>query len=183
MMEDDRYEWRKQNNPDFVASAASGGSSSNSHEAGNDDEGAYDLICDAALEMRRKRRLEMKNNTHNKLEMLVDVAARLEFVEGELAKVADGKAPDDKLLTGAVWEVVKQRSAEKGQKAREKAERDYEERTQKWDQQDFYKSKLGLTSKLPLRVPLWLGTSIQPRVWASSTQCTMHHPTRTRIFP
>ena len=34
MMEDDRYEWRKQNDPDFVASAASGGSSSNPHEAG-----------------------------------------------------------------------------------------------------------------------------------------------------
>ena len=64
----------------------------------------------------------MKNNTHSKLDKLVDVAARLEFVEGELAKVADGKAPDDKLLARAEWEVIKQRSAEKGQKAREEAE-------------------------------------------------------------
>ena len=39
----------------------------------------------------------MKNNTHSKLDKLVDVAARLEFVEEELTKVADGKAPDDKL--------------------------------------------------------------------------------------
>ena len=66
----------------------------------------------------------MKNNTHSKLDKLVDVAARLEFVEEELAKVADGKAPDDKLLTRAEWEVIKQRSAEKGQKVREEAERD-----------------------------------------------------------
>ena len=58
MMEDDRYEWRKQNDPDFVASAASGGSSTNPHEAGKDDEGADDAIFDAALEKRRKHRRE-----------------------------------------------------------------------------------------------------------------------------
>ena len=127
MMEDDRYEWRKQNDPDFVSAATSGGSASNPHEAGKDDEGADDEIFDAALEKRRKHRREMKNNTHSKLDRLVDVAARLEFVEEELAKVADGKEPDDKLLTRAEWEVIKQRSAEKRQKAWEKAEREYAE--------------------------------------------------------
>ena len=57
----------------------------------------------------------------------------MEFVEEELAKVADGKAPDGRPLTRAEWEVIKQRPAENGQKAREEAERDYEERKQKWD--------------------------------------------------
>ena len=136
MMEDDRYEWRKQNDPDFVASANSGGSSSNHHADGKDDEGADEEIFDAALEKRRKHRREMKNNTHSKLDRLVDVTARLEFVEEELAKVADGKEPDDKLLTRAEWEVIKQRSAEKGQKAREDAEREYEERKQKRDKHE-----------------------------------------------
>ena len=74
-MEDDRYEWRKQNDPDFVASAASGGSSTNPHEGSKDDEGADDEIFDAALEKRRKHRREMNNNTHNKLDKLVAVAA------------------------------------------------------------------------------------------------------------
>ena len=126
-------EWgrRKQNEMDFVASAASGGSSTNSHEGGKDDEGVDDETFDAALEKRRKHRRDMNNNTHNKLDKLVDVAARLEFVEDALAKVADGKAPEDKLLTRAHWEVIKQRSAEKGQKAREEAEREYEERKTK----------------------------------------------------
>ena len=133
MMEDDRYEWRKQNDPDFVSAATSGGSASNPHEAGKDDEGADDEIFDAALEKRRKHRREMKDNTHSKLDRLVDVAARLDYVEEELAKVANGKAPDDKLLTRAEWEVIKQRSAEKGQKARANAEREYEERKQKRD--------------------------------------------------
>ena len=41
----------------------------------------------------------MKHKTHSKLDKFVDVAARLKFVEEELAKVVDGKAPDDKLLT------------------------------------------------------------------------------------
>ena len=45
-------------------------------------------------------------------------------------------APGDKLLTRAEWEVIKQRSAEKGQKAREEAEREYEERKQKWDEKE-----------------------------------------------
>ena len=59
----------------------------------------------------------MKNNTLSRLDKVVGVAARLEFVEEEVPKVADGKAPDDNLLTRAEWEVIKQRSAEKGQKA------------------------------------------------------------------
>ena len=102
---------------------------------GKDDEGADDEMFDAALEKRRKHRREMKNNTHNKLGKLVGVATRLEFVEEELAKVADVKAPEAKLLTRAEWEVIKQRSAEKGQKAQEEAKREYEERKAKRDHQ------------------------------------------------
>ena len=51
-MEDDRYEWRKQNDLDFVASAACGGSSANPHEGGKAGEGADDEMFDAALEKR-----------------------------------------------------------------------------------------------------------------------------------
>ena len=93
MMEDDRYEWRKRNDPDFVASAASGLVGRvlrQSSLVGKDDEGADDKIFDAALEKRRKHRRDMENDTHNKLDTLVaGVAARLEFVEDALAKVAD----------------------------------------------------------------------------------------------
>ena len=106
-----------------LASAASGGSSINPHEGSKDEEGADD---DAALETQRKHRRDMKNNTNNKLDRLVDVAARLEFVEEALAKVADGKAPEDTLLTRSEWEVLKQQSAEKGQKAQEETEREYD---------------------------------------------------------
>ena len=87
MMEDNRYEWRKQNDPDFFANAASsGGFASNPCEGGVDHEAADDEF-DAAPEKRRKHRREMKANTHNKLDRLVDVAVRLECVEAELAKV------------------------------------------------------------------------------------------------
>ena len=44
----------------------------------------------------------------------IGVAARL--VEEELAKEADGKAPEDKPLTRAEREATKQRPEEKGQK-------------------------------------------------------------------
>ena len=97
------------------------------HDAADDE-------FDAALEKRRKHRKEMKANTHNKLDRLVDVAARLECAEGELAKLADGKGPEKKLLTCAEWEAIKQRSAEKGQLARENATREYEEHKAKRDQ-------------------------------------------------
>ena len=43
----------------------------------------------------------MKQNTLSKLGRLVDVAARLEHVEEELAKAAADKQPDGKLLTRA----------------------------------------------------------------------------------
>ena len=108
MMEDGRYQWRKQNDPDFVATAVSGGSSSDDHEAGKDDERTCEDTFDAALERRRKHRREMKNNTHSKLDRLVEVAAQLEFVEEDPAKVADGKAQDGQPLTRAEWEVIKQ---------------------------------------------------------------------------
>ena len=98
---------------------------------------AADVEFDAALEKRRKHRREMKaKHCHNKLDRLADVASRLECVEAELAKVADGKGPEDKLLTCAecIWEAIKQRSAEKGQLARGNAAREYEERKTKRDQ-------------------------------------------------
>ena len=136
MMEDDRYEWRKQNDPDFIAAAGSSGESASNPPEGGMDHDAADDEFDAALEKRRKHRKAMKANTHNKLDRLVDVAARLECVEEELAKVADGKGPEEKLLTCAEWEAIKQRSAEKGQLARENAARKYEERKAKRDQAD-----------------------------------------------
>ena len=46
----------------------------------------------------------MSQNNLSKLDMFVDVAARLEHVEEELAKAAADKQPDDKLLTRAEWE-------------------------------------------------------------------------------
>ena len=128
MMEDERYHWRKQLNPDFVGNATSGDSStkSNDHEDGNGDEEAED--CDAKLEKRRKHRADMKQNNLPKLDRLVDVAAQLEHVEEELAKAAADKQPDDKLLTRAEWETIKQSSAEKGRHARELAQLEYDER-------------------------------------------------------
>ena len=68
--------FRKQNDPGFVANdASSGGSASNSPEGGVDHKAADDDF-DAALEKRRKRRREMNADAHNKLNRLVDVAAR-----------------------------------------------------------------------------------------------------------
>ena len=64
MMEDDRCELRKQTDPDFVASAASEGPSTNPHEGGKDGEGADEEIFDAALEKRRKHRRDMKNKLY-----------------------------------------------------------------------------------------------------------------------
>ena len=93
-----------------LGNATSGGSSnkSNDHEGGNGDEEAGEF--DAKLEKRRKHRADMKQNTLSKLDRLVDVAARLEHVEEELAKAAADKKPDDKLLTRAEWETIKQSS-------------------------------------------------------------------------
>ena len=48
--------------------------------------------------------------------------------------MADGKGPEEKLLACAEWEAITQRSAEKGQPARENAAREYEERKAKRDQ-------------------------------------------------
>ena len=55
MMEDERYHWRKQHDPDFIGSATSGGSSTKSkdREGGNVDDGADEF--DAKLEKRRKQ--------------------------------------------------------------------------------------------------------------------------------
>ena len=54
-MEDGRHERRKQNDPDFVASAASGVPCSNPNKAGKDGERADEEIFAAALERRRKQ--------------------------------------------------------------------------------------------------------------------------------
>ena len=61
-MEDDRYEWRKQNDPDFAAAGSSGGSASNPPEGGMYHD-APDDEFDAALETRRKHCKDMKANT------------------------------------------------------------------------------------------------------------------------
>ena len=69
-----------------------------------------------------------KTEEHSKLDRLVYVAARLEYLEEELGKATADKVPDEALLTCAGWEVRKQISAEKGQHSREQAAREYEER-------------------------------------------------------
>ena len=122
MMEDKRYHWRKQHDPDFVGSATSVGSStkSNDHESGNENEEAEK--CDAKLEKRRKHRADMKQTTLSKLDRLVDVAAWPEHVDEELANVAPDKKPDEKLLTRSEWENIQHSSAEKGGHARELAQ-------------------------------------------------------------
>ena len=133
MMEDERYQYRKQYDPDFIGSGAS--ASAPSSEGGkaneNDDDAEFDAC--AALE---KRRNEKKTEQHSKLDRLVDVAARLECLEEELGKATADGAPNEALLTCAEWEVLKQRSAEKGQNAREQAQREYEERKIRRDAQD-----------------------------------------------
>ena len=75
MMEDERYHWRKQHDPDFVGNATSGGSSakSNDHEGGHRDDEADTF--DAKLEKTRKHRPDMKQNTLSKLDRLADAAA------------------------------------------------------------------------------------------------------------
>ena len=77
---------------------------------------------------RRNNKKKNKSEQHSKLDRLVDVAARLECLEEELGKATADKAPKEALLTCAEWEVLKERSAEKGQNAREQATREYEER-------------------------------------------------------
>ena len=86
-----------------------------------------DAEFDAALEKRRNDRKKKKTERHSKLDRLVDVAARLECLEEELGKATADKAPNETLLTCAEWEVLKQRSAEKGQNACEQAQREFEE--------------------------------------------------------
>ena len=60
MMEDERYHWQKQHDPDFVGSATSGGSSTKTkdHEGSDGDEEADEF--DAKLEKIRKHRAIMK---------------------------------------------------------------------------------------------------------------------------
>ena len=92
---------------------------------------------DAALKKRRNDRKKKKTEQHSKLDRLDDiVAARRECLEEEPGKATPGKAPNEALLTCAEWEVLKQRSAEKGQNAREQAQRDYEERKARRDEQE-----------------------------------------------
>ena len=133
-MEDERYQYRKQYDPDFIGS--SGSASVPSSEGGNANENEDDAEFDAALEKRRNNRKKKKTEQHSKLDRLVDVAARLECLEEELGKATADKAPDEDLLTCAEWEVLKQRSAEKGRTAREQAQRDYEDRKTRRDEQE-----------------------------------------------
>ena len=129
-MEDERHQYRKQNNTDFIGSGAS--SSIPSSEGGMAYENDEDDEFDEAREKRRKDRMMKKKERRSKLDRLVDVAACLtiECLEEELGKATADKAPDEALLiiTCVEWEVLKQRSAEKGQTAREQAAREYDER-------------------------------------------------------
>ena len=113
-------------------------------------------MFDAALEKRRKHRRDMKNNTvtHNKLDKLVDVTARLELLEGELANVADGKAPQDKLHTRAKWEVIKQRLYNDRMKRVRRPGKKPNGNTRNEKQGGANSSKRGLASELP-KGPMW----------------------------
>ena len=105
-----------------------------SGEGGKANENDEDAEFDAALEKRRNARKKKTTEQHSKLDRLVDVAARLECLEEGLGKATADKAPDEALLKCAEWEVLKQRSAEKGQNAREEAAREYEERKARRDE-------------------------------------------------
>ena len=134
MMEDERYQHHKQYDPDFIGSGAL--ASVPSSEGGKAYENEDDAEFDAALKKRRNDRKKKKTEQHSKLDSLVDVAARLECLEEELGKATADKTPDEALLTCAEREVLKQRSAEKGENAREQAARDYEERKARRDEQE-----------------------------------------------
>ena len=109
-MEDERYQYRKQYDSDFIGSSGSPSAPSSEGGKANVIEDAAEF--DAALEKRRNDRKKKKTEQHSKLDRLVDVAARLECPEEELGKKTADKAPDEALLTCAEWEVLKQRSAE-----------------------------------------------------------------------
>ena len=125
---------RKRYAPDFIGSGASASVPSSEGGKANENEDAAEF--DAALEKRRNDRKKKKTEQHSKLDRLVDVAARLECLEEELGKATADKAPNEALLTCAEWEVLKQRSAEKGQNAREQAQREFEERKIRRDAQE-----------------------------------------------
>ena len=75
-MEDERYQYRKQHDPDFLGSGASASIPSSS-EGGRTNENAEDEEFDEALEKRRNDRKKKKTEQHFKLDRLVesDVAA------------------------------------------------------------------------------------------------------------
>ena len=96
-MEDERHQYRKQYDPDFIGSGAS--ASAPSSEGGkaneNEDDAEFDAVFDvfdAALEKRRNDRKKKETEQHSKLDRLVDVAARLECLEDELGKTTADKA-------------------------------------------------------------------------------------------
>ena len=64
------------------------------------------------------------------------MAARLECLDEELGKDAAGITPNEALRACAEREVPKQRSAEKGQNAREQAQRECEKRKTRRDEQE-----------------------------------------------
>ena len=109
MMEDGRYQHRKQYDPDFISSGTSG--SIPSSDGGKENENDDDAECDAAHKKRRNDRKTKKTEQHYTLDHIVDVAARLVCLEEELGNATADKAPDKALLTVACaeWEVLKQR--------------------------------------------------------------------------
>ena len=110
MMEDERYEYRNQNDPDFLGSGAS--ASAPSSEGGKCNENAEDTEFDALLEKRMNARTKKTPEQHSELDCLIGVAARLEHIKEELGKANVDKNPDDALLTTcAEWEIPRHRSA------------------------------------------------------------------------
>ena len=96
--------------------------------------------------------------------------------------MADGKAPEDKLLTRGEWEVIQQRSAEKGQKAREAAQREHEERKAKMDQQEQAMIEKHIAKRAT--VVRNLDATEGGGLGASSHRYAISHPTPpSRMFP
>ena len=132
MMEDDRYEWRKQTDPDFIAAVGSSGGSASKPPEGGMGHDAADDEFDAALKKRRKHRKEMKANTHNKLDRLIaGCPSRMRgggARQGGRWQRPRGEAPDMRGVGS-----YKATIGREGPAGPENAAREYEERKAKRD--------------------------------------------------
>ena len=102
-MEDERYQYRNQYDPDFIGIVADRHPSPPVRVGGKANENEDDAEFDAALEKRRNDRKKKKTEQHSKLDRPVDVAARLECLDEDLGKATADKAPDKALLTSGFW--------------------------------------------------------------------------------